>query len=144
MQQAFGIVLLVVAVVGIVVALITVVGSGNTYRQIGSGGFSLDESPAPTRVEPTPGSPAALTERDDEIRQMLQARNARRQRRGEQPLDIDAEISRMTAPVAPAQDAGLREEVRQLVIARNERRKRKGQEPLDVEAEVDRQLEEFS
>ena len=70
---------------------------------------------------------------------MLEAKSARRQARGEGPLDVDAELVCLTRGPAYA-DAGLREEVRQLVIARNQRRSRKGQEPLDVEAEVERQL----
>jgi hypothetical protein len=72
---------------------------------------------------------------------MLHARNARRERRGEVPLDVDAEMARLTAP---AVEPGLRDEVRQLVIARNHRRVRQGKEPLDVEGEVERQLRELS
>jgi hypothetical protein len=78
--------------------------------------------------------------REEEIRQMLEARNARRSARGEDPLDIDAELRALTAPAA---DPELREEVRTLVEARNARRTARGEEPLDVEAEVDRQLREL-
>jgi hypothetical protein len=78
-----------------------------------------------------------------EIRQMLEAKSARREARGEPPLDIDAEMAALTKPATPAAEA-LRDEVRQLVIARNERRVRRGEEPVeDVEAEVDRQLREL-
>ena len=77
-----------------------------------------------------------------EIRQMLEAKSARREARGEAPLDIEAEVAALTQPAAPP-DADLRDEVRQLVIARNERRARRGEEPLDVESEVDRQLREL-
>jgi hypothetical protein len=70
---------------------------------------------------------------------MLEAKSSRRQARGEEPLDVDAELASLTQ--GPGyRDASLRDEVRQLVIARNERRSRRGQEPLDVEAEVERQL----
>ena len=81
-----------------------------------------------------------MRERDDEIRQMLTARNERRARRGEEPLDVEAELARLTKP---AVDPGLELEVRQLVIARNERRLRQGKEPLDVETEIDRQLRDL-
>jgi hypothetical protein len=137
-------VIYVVAAAGLVVAVLTLAGSGATYRSIGRGAMALgeDEEDRP-RPAPAPGSPAAASERDDEIRQMLRARNARRERRGEAPLDVDAELARLTAP-APADDAGLRDEVRQLVIARNGRRVRQGQDPLDVEAEVERRLRELS
>src|SRR4051794_4201096 len=107
------------------------------YEQIGRGGLSLrDEEP---RKEAT--GAVAVRERDDEIRQMLEARNARRAARGQEPLDVDAELARLTRP---AIDPALEAEVRSLVIARNERRARKGQEPLDVEAEVARQLRELA
>jgi hypothetical protein len=72
---------------------------------------------------------------------MLDARNERRARRGEAPVDVEAELARLTAP---AVDPGLEAEVRQLVIARNERRERRGQPPLDVEEEVARQLRELT
>jgi hypothetical protein len=87
-----------------------------------------------------PLSPAASAERDDEIRQMLRARNARHRRRGEPEVDVEAELVRLTAAVAPAIDDELRGEIRDLVVARNLRRARRGQPPLDVEAEVAREV----
>ena len=72
---------------------------------------------------------------------MLEAKSARREARGEAPLDVDAELAALTRSAGP--DDALREEVRQLVIARNERRRRQGREPLDVEAEVERQLRDL-
>jgi hypothetical protein len=135
-QEAFGIVIFAVVIVAAVVAVITLFGRSKIYEQIGRGGLSLrDEEP-----RPTPSGPVAARERDDEIRQMLAARNERRARRGETPLDVEAELARLTAPAA---DPALEAEVRQLVIARNERRERRGQPPLDVEQEVARQLREL-
>ena len=72
-----------------------------------------------------------------EIRQLLEARNARRRRRGERELDVDSELARLTGPQI---DAGLRAEIRDLVIARNARRARRGHPPLDVEAEIEREI----
>jgi hypothetical protein len=139
MQDAFGIVLVVVVVGAAIIAVLTAVGSAGAFGQIGRGGLSLgDGSDRPAR-EPAP-MPAAA-ERDAEIRQMLEARNARRARRGEEPVDIDAELARLTRP---AIDPALALEVRQLVTARNARRLRRGQEPLDVEAEVQRRLREIA
>ena len=66
----------------------------------------------------------AAGERDEEIRQMLEARNARRIRQGKEPLDMEAE---MAALARPAIDPGLAGEVRDLVVARNARRARAGQ-----------------
>ena len=94
----------------------------------------MDRDPAPG---PRPGSSAALLERDTEIRQLLDARNARRARRGEPPLDVEAEFRRLTQPQI---DSGLRSEIRDLVLARNYRRARQGKPPLDVEAEIDREI----
>ena len=74
---------------------------------------------------------------------MLEAKSARPRRRGEAPLDIDAEMARSDRSRRRPPIPALREEVRQLVVARNERRVRRGEEPLDVEAEVERQLREF-
>jgi hypothetical protein len=141
-QEAFGTVIFVVAVGGLIVAILTLASSGDVYRSIGRGTMALHEDDElRDRPAPAPGSAAAAAEREDEIRQMLHARNARRERRGEVPLDVDAEMARLTAP---AVEPGLRDEVRQLVIARNHRRVRQGKEPLDVEGEVERQLRELS
>jgi len=135
-QDAFWIVLLVVVIAASIVAVITFAISPKTYAQIGRGGLSLDQ---PTKAEPVSGAV-----RDDEIRQMLEARNERRVRRGQEPLDIEAELASLVRQ-SPALDAdpALVAEVRDLVIARNERRVRMGKEPLDVEAEVARQLREL-
>lgn len=90
-----------------------------------------------------------------EVRQMLEAKARRLQQRGEAPLDVEAETTRLLEPadepgaapgqpaVAARQDAELRAEVRQLVVSRNERRMHRGLEPLDVEAETERQLSDF-
>ena len=74
---------------------------------------------------------------------MLEAKSARREARGEAPLDVDAEMAALAGPSPAGVDDELREEVRQLVVARNDRRLARGQEPLDVEAEVDRQLRDL-
>jgi pyruvate/2-oxoglutarate dehydrogenase complex dihydrolipoamide acyltransferase (E2) component len=142
MEEAFGVVLVVVVVVAAVVAVGTLLVSGDTYRQIGRGGLSLNEDDDRGRPSSAaPAAPASRAEADAEIRQMMAARNARRERRGQAPLDVDAEVAKLSAPVG---DAGLREEVRQLVLARNARRARRGKAPLDVEAEVARQLRDLS
>jgi hypothetical protein len=74
---------------------------------------------------------------------MVEAKSARREARGEGPLDVEAEVAELTGRGRGGHDAALREEVRQLVVARNERRQRQGKEPLDVDAEVERQLREL-
>jgi hypothetical protein len=138
-QEAFGVVIFAVVAIAVVVALITFVISRKAYDDIGRGAFAMRDD-VPARSGPPPSSPAALRERDEEIRQLLAARNERRSRKGQAPLDVESELKRLTGP---AVDPGLRDEVRQLVIARNERRQRAGKDPLDVDTEVARQLREL-
>jgi hypothetical protein len=140
-MDAFGIAVIVVAVVAGIAAIASYIGSGNVYQSIGKGAFALDTEADRPRG-PKPGSPAALAEQAEEVRQMIQARSDRRVDRGEAPLDVDAEVAALLRPQT-ADDPELRDEVRQLVIARNERRMRRGEEPLDVETEVDRQLRDL-
>jgi hypothetical protein len=139
-QDAFWTVLLVVVAGGVVVAIITFLGTGKLYEQIGRGGLSIDEEKG-REHRPAPTGAVAARERDDEIRQLLVARNERRARRGQAPLDVEDELRRLTASVDV--DPALREEIRQLVVARNERRARAGKPPLDVEEEVERQVREL-
>jgi hypothetical protein len=140
--DAFPIVIISVSIAAIVVAVIVAITSGGLYERIGRGGtFGLDSDGA-RPSGPAPGSAAARAEADAEIRQLVEAKSARRVARGEPPLDVEAEIAALSQPAAPA-DAELREEVRQLVVARNDRRVARGQEPLDVDAEVERQLRDL-
>ena len=134
-HAAFGTVLWVVCIVAAILALVALIASSKTWEDFGKNGLLLESE---LRGSPASGSAAALRERDEEIRQMLEARNARRIRRGEEPLDVEQELGRLVAP--PAADPELRSEVRGLVLARNYRRVRAGKPPLDVEAEVEREL----
>ncbi|HEY5192810.1 MAG TPA: hypothetical protein VIJ39_02915 [Solirubrobacteraceae bacterium] len=141
-----------VVVVGAVVLFVLVgVGSflagGSLYDKIGEGGLSMGEGGPGRPSGPPPNSPLARAEREQEIRQMLQARSDRQVRKGGEALDIDAELALLEEPTEGAtvgkHDASLTEEVRQLVVARNERRARSGEEPMDVESEVQRTLAEL-
>jgi hypothetical protein len=138
----FGTVLIVVVGVAVLIAIISAFTAGDLYRSIGRGGLSLDE-PDRAGGGPAPGSAAGRAEAEAEIRQMVEAKNEHRVRRGEQPLDVEAETAKLVGPGSTGHDEELRAEVRQLVVAKNERRVRRGEEPLDVEAEVDRQLREL-
>jgi hypothetical protein len=134
MQSAFGTVLWIVCGLGIVVAFFALVATGKTWEEYGKNRLVMDHE---LGRAPASGSAAELLERDTEIRQLLEAGNARRLRRGETPIDVERELNRLTAP---AIDAGLRAEIRDLVIARNHRRARTGKPPLDVEAEIEREI----
>ena len=134
MREAFGTVLWIVCGVGILAAFVGLATAGKTWEEIGKSRLLMDrDMPSATRAT----SAAAIAERDTEIRQMLEARNMRRARRGEPPIDVEAELRRLTAPQI---DSELRGEIRQLVIARNHRRARRGEPPLDVEAEIEREI----
>lgn len=130
MQSAFATVIWIVCGIGIVIALVALIMSGRTWQDYGRGGLTMDSESRPRG--------GGTSEREDEIRQMLEARNARRQRRGEAPINVEAELAHLTA--ASNVDAALRQEIRQLVIARNHRRARTGKPPLDVDAEVEREI----
>jgi hypothetical protein len=126
-------------------ALVFAMGAGNALQKIGKGDFALEQDfPASSG-----GSPYAVSAevREEEIRQMVQARSDRGVAKGRAALDVDAELKKLlaadTGGPSLANDRALREEVRQLVVARNERRQRQGKEPLDVDAEVDRQLRDL-
>jgi hypothetical protein len=139
MQSAFGTVLWVVCGLGLVGAVVALLRSGKTWQDFGAARLLMDGDSAPA---PKPGSQTAVLERDLEIRQLLEARNVRRERRGEPPLDVEAELAALTALTAPAPaiDPALRAEIREMVIARNYRRARSGKPQLDVEAETERQV----
>jgi len=131
----FGTVLIVVSVIAVVAAVVSYWGSGRIYAGLGrSGGLDM------SREAPASEGSAVVRE---EIRQMLEAKSRRREARGEQPLDVEAELAALTTARPGGGDPALREEVRQLVMARNERRLRQGKQPLDVEAEIDRQLRDL-
>jgi len=143
-EDAFGVVIFVVVGLAILVALLVFARGGDSHAHIGKGGLSLDrDDDHGRRPTHSAGSPAALAERDAEVRQMLAARNARRVARGEEPLDVEAELVRLTAPAEVRVDPALVAEIRQMVVARNARRERRGEEPLDVDAEVARQVREL-
>jgi hypothetical protein len=142
-----GDVILIIALAAIpVAAIVFVLGAGTALRQIGKGQFAIEQE-LPQKQGGSMSGGGSGEVREAEIRQMVEAKAYRREQRGGEPIDVEAEVRRLIddAPAAPAlgQDEELRTEVRQLVVARNERRQRKGQEPLDVETEVERQLREL-
>ncbi len=88
MQDAFGIVVVVVSLLALVVAVIALASSGRAFDQVGRGGLSIgDEAPA-TRADP------GLRE---EARAVVAAHNRRRVAHAQEPLDVEAEVSRWLA-----------------------------------------------
>jgi hypothetical protein len=133
-HSAFNIVIWVVCILAVLIAFGALIASRKTWEDFGKGQFVIDRD---VRRDPSSATRAGIAERDTEIRQLLEARNEVRARRGEAPIDVEQELARLTAP---AVDPELREEIRQLVVARNERRLRAGKPPLDVEAEIEREI----
>jgi hypothetical protein len=137
-DDAFLTVVIGVSLLALVAAVVLLATSGGSYDRIGRGGMSIgDDRPEPSRAR---SQPVSAAERDAEIRQYLEARNARRAARGEAPIDVEAELRELTRTQAAAADPELEAEVRQLVESRNARRVARGQPPLDVEAEVSKRL----
>jgi len=146
METTTLIFLIVMVVIVVPLGLMLFADSRGMFDEIGGGAFSVEQfKPSSTPAATT----ASAQEREEEIRQLVQGRNNRRVGRGEPPLDVEAEVTRLLAldptvdPDRPANpDAELREEVRQLLTARNQRRVAKGEDPLDVETEIDRKLKD--
>jgi hypothetical protein len=144
-----GTVLVLIALIAIPVAAISFARVGEVYRSIGKGGFGMERDQPSARGRRGQAQAIDPAIQAAEVRQMLEAKAGRLRRRGETPIDVEAEAARLLAPAGETPGAGarmdaeLRAEVRQLVITRNERRMHKGLEPLDVEAETERQLEDF-
>lgn len=154
MEDAFVIVIVLVVVAGAVGGIWAAARNRDAYGDVGGGPLAMDRATAGHGaatgggIPPTPAQ--AEAEREAEIRQLLEARNARRVARGREPVDVDAELARLLAADGPASgqdrataDPALAAEVRDLVIARNARRARAGKPPLDVEAEVARRLRDL-
>jgi hypothetical protein len=140
-----GMVILLVTLVVIPIAAIAFASSGPALKRLGKGRWAIEQE-MPAKKSLGPAGPVDRRVQEAEVRQMLEAKSYRRQQRGGEPLDVDAELKRLLDPPTPPAagvDPELREEVRQLVVARNERRARQGKEPLDVDAEVERQLRDL-
>jgi hypothetical protein len=141
-----GIVLIIVVLVALPLgALVFAMGAGNALEKVGKGDFALEQDFPQRSGDPVHAVSAEV--REEEIRQMIQARSDRGVAKGRDALDVDAEVEKLLAAESGGgrlgADRELREEIRQLVVARNERRQRQGKEPLDVEKEIERQLREL-
>jgi hypothetical protein len=141
-----GTVLILVVVIALPLgAIVFARGAGGALREVGKGPLALDQDFPQSSGGPVHAVSAEV--REEEIRQMIQARSDRGVAKGRDALDVQAEVEKLLAS-EPAGgrlggDRELREEIRQLVVARNERRQRQGKKPLDVEREIERQLRDL-
>src|SRR2546421_10199886 len=141
-----GTIFIIIVVVALPVgAIVFAMGAGNALQKIGKGQFAMEQDFPQSSQGPVHAVSAEV--REEEIRQMGQARSDRGVARGREALDVDSEVEKLLASDSGGpglgDDRALREEVRQLVVARNERRQRQGKAPLDVEKETERQLREL-
>jgi hypothetical protein len=130
-QTVFAIVIFSVVAVSGLIAVATFFVGGAPYDRIGSGGM------APPPREPEEETPAM---REDDVRQMLEARSRRRVARGAAGGDVDAELAELLSPSEERRGpvpADLREEAESIVRARQTRRRRRGRPEGDFEAEVE-------
>ena len=136
-------ILIVVTLAVLPIGAIAFARSGSSLKTLGKGQWAIERELPPSRGLTDSSAAVPRHVREAEIRQMVEAKSYRRQARGGEPLDVEAEVERLlseTETPGAGIDRELREEVRQLVRARNERRMRRGEQPLDVESEVERQL----
>src|SRR5215218_7261626 len=141
-----GTVLILVVLIALPLgAIVFATGAGGALKEIGKGPLAMEQDFPQSSGGAIHTVSAEV--REEEIRQMIQARSDRGVAKGREALDVDAEVEKLLASESGgpglAGDKGLREEIRQLVVARNERRQRQGKEPLDVEKEIERQLREL-
>ena len=101
-QTSFGTVLWIVTGLSFVVAFFALASSGKQWEEYGRDHLVMDRDARPGVSGEASGSPAAIRERDAEIREFLEARNERRRRRGEAPVDVEAELRRLTTPLSGA------------------------------------------
>lgn len=137
MESVFGIVIFsVVGISGLIAIAAFIYGGAPPHSSIGGNAFT-----------PTAGDPGVETPemRDDDVRQMLEARNRRRIARGEAPADVDAEMRELLDGTRDERvDAEILAEVEAMVHARRARRRRKGQPEGDFQSEVDELLRSVS
>jgi hypothetical protein len=91
-----GTVLILITLVVLPIAAIAFADSGKAWRSIGRGPYAIDPDLPPRSVRPLP-SPVSRATQEAEVRQMIEAKSYRRVRRGEGPLDVEAETERRVA-----------------------------------------------
>src|SRR5918997_1248520 len=90
-----GDVILIIALVAIPLAgLFFVLGAGSALRQIGKGQFAIEQE-LPQKQEGSAPMPVSPEVREAEIRQMVEAKAYRREARGGEPIDVEAEVQRL-------------------------------------------------
>jgi hypothetical protein len=94
-----GMVLIAITLLVAPIAAFAFSRSGAVWRRVGGGRFAI-ERPAEPKPGEAPSPEAEHAEREAEVRQMVEAQSHRRKRRGEAPLDVDAEVKRRLADLS--------------------------------------------
>src|SRR3954471_9874106 len=109
LSLSMGDVILIIVFTTIPIALLTfVLGAKNALDQVGKGQFAVEferDLPSSTSTSDSDAEGGSGS-REDEIRQLLEAKSYRQEARGEAPLDVDAELKRMLAE-QPQQASGI-------------------------------------
>jgi hypothetical protein len=148
-DAVFPLVVYAATTVYVTAGVLSMFSRRNLYDQIGQGDLSIvddEQLHSDGPLERLLELAANHAEREQEIRQLLQARSNRLTRQGHAPLDIDAEVTkleRLARRWSSSSDTALIAEMRQLMIVRNERRLRQGLPALDVDVEIERALAEL-
>ena len=93
---ANGSVLIAITLAVLPIAAVSFARSGQAWRSIGRGPYAIDPDLPPRSVRPMP-SPVSQATKEAEVRQMVEAKSYRHARRGEAPLDVEAEVERRMA-----------------------------------------------
>jgi hypothetical protein len=93
---ANGSVLIAITLIVLPIAAISFARSGQAWRDIGRGPYAIDPDLPPRSLRPMP-SPVSQATKEAEIRQMVEAKAYRHTQRGEEPLDVEAEVERRLA-----------------------------------------------
>lgn len=91
-----GNVLILISLIVLPIAAIAFADAGKAWRSIGRGPYAIDPDLPPRSMRPVP-SPVSRETQEAEVRQMLEAKSYRRVRRGEDPIDVEAETERRVA-----------------------------------------------
>jgi len=91
-----GTVLILITLIVLPIAAISFARAGEAWRSIGRGPYAIDPDLPPRPVRRMP-SPVSMATKEAEVRQMVEAKAYRRKRRGEEPLDVEAEVERRVA-----------------------------------------------
>lgn len=107
---ANGSVLIAITLAVLPIAAISFARSGQAWRSIGRGPYAIDPDLPPSGIprahqafDPfageldAHGGDESRATKEAEVRQMIEAKSYRHARRGEAPLDIDAEVERRMA-----------------------------------------------